>query len=118
MIRDRDARFTDAFDAVFTGMGAAVIKIPPWTPRANAICERFVCSVRRELWDRILVLNARHAITVLREYEEHFNIHRPHRFLGQAAPQCALPDVAVDPDATVIRHDRLGGVIPEYAQVA
>jgi putative transposase len=118
LIRDRDTRFTEAFDAVFTAVGADVIKIPARAPRANAIAERFVGSVRRELLDRILVLNVAHAIRVLREYEEHFNTHRPHRSLGQAAPLRALPDVASDSEATVTRHDRLGGVIHEYAQVA
>ena len=55
---------------------------------------------------------------VLREYETHFNTHRPHRSLGQAAPLRALPPVPADPDAAVIRRDRLGGLIHEYAQVA
>ncbi len=118
VIRDRDTRFTHAFDAVFTAMGADVIKIPPRAPRANAIAERFVGSVRGEILDRILVLNVAHAVRVLREYQEHFNTHRPHRSLGQAAPLRALPDLVSDPDATVIRRDRLGGVIHEYAQAA
>ena len=85
---------------------------------ANAICERFVGSVRRELLDRILIVNAAHAGRVLGEYEAHFNTHRPHRSLGQAAPLRALPSVPADPTVAVIRRDRLGGLIHEYAQVA
>jgi putative transposase len=118
LIRDRDARFTPAFDAVFTSLDADVIKIPVRVPVANAICERFVGSIRRELLDRILIVNAAHAGRVLGEYEAHFNTHRPHRSLGQAAPLRALPSVPADPAVAVIRRDRLGGLIHEYAQVA
>ncbi len=81
LIRDRDTKYTDAFDAVFVGAGADMITIPVRAPRANAICERFVGSVRRELLDRILILNALHARAVLGECESHVNTHRPHRAL-------------------------------------
>jgi mRNA-degrading endonuclease RelE of RelBE toxin-antitoxin system len=65
LIRDRDTRFTPAFDAVFTSLDADIIKIPVWVLAANAICERFVASIRRELLDRILIVNAaaRRALT-------------------------------------------------------
>jgi putative transposase len=118
LIRDRDARFAPAFDAVFTSLDADVIKIPVRVPVANAICERFVGSIRRELLDRILIVNAAHARKVMRGHETHFNSHRPHRSLGQAAPLRTLPQMPADLTATVIRHDRLGGLIHEYAQVA
>jgi transposase InsO family protein len=118
LIRDRDARFTAAFDAVFAAEGADVIKIPVRAPRANAIAERFVGSVRRELLDRTLITNAAHARRALGEYEDHFNTHRPHRALGQAAPLRPLPVPLGNPTATVACRDRLGGLLHEYAHVA
>jgi putative transposase len=83
----------------------------------NAIMERWVGSVRRELLDRILIINAGHLRKVLAAYEAHFNTHRPHRTLNQASPLRALPD-PVDADIKVIRPDRLGGLLHEYAHVA
>jgi putative transposase len=118
LIGDRDARFTPAFDAVLTGMDADVIKIPVRVPVANAICERFVGNVQRELLDRILIVIGAHARKVLGEYEAHFNTHRPHRALRQAAPLRTLRPAPADPIAKLIRHNRLGGLIHEFAQVA
>jgi transposase InsO family protein len=117
LIRDRDSKFTPLFDEVFTTEGIRVLLTAPQAPRMNAIIERWVGSVRRELLDRILIINARHLRKVLAEYEVHFNTHRPHRALNQASPLRALPN-PVDADITVIRRDRLGGLIHEYTQVA
>ena len=83
----------------------------------NAIMERWVGSVRRELLDRILIMNARHLRKVLDEYETHFNGHRPHRILNHASPLRALPD-PVNADIKITRRDRLGGLPHEYTQVA
>ena len=117
LIRDRDAKFTSMFDAVFASEGIKIIKTPIRAPRANAIMERWIGSLRRELLDRMLILNARHLRRVLAEYEDHFNTHRPHRALDQAAPLRALPQPHTT-DTKIIRRDRLGGVIHEYMQVA
>jgi transposase InsO family protein len=102
--------------AEFTSLHADVTKIPVRVPVAEAICERFVGSIRRELLDRILIVDAAHACKVLRECETHFNTHRPHRYLNQAAPLRALLPVPADPDTAVARRDRLGGLIHEYVQ--
>ena len=118
LIRDRDAKFTAAFDAVFTAIDVRIIKTPVRAPRANAIAERFVGTIRRELLDHLLIVNRRHAAAVLHEFEYHYNDHRPHRTLGQAAPSRPLPQPTTSDPNTVRRHDRLGGLIHEYQQVA
>jgi putative transposase len=118
LIRDRDAKFTAAFDAVFTAIDVRIIKTPVRAPRANAIAERVVGSIRRELLDRILIINQRHATVVLGRYQRHFNEHRPHRALGQAAPLRPLPHRTTTEIHHVQRRERLGGLIHEYQQVA
>jgi transposase InsO family protein len=82
LIRDRDSKFTSMFDAVFASEGIQIITSPIRAPRANAIMERWIGSLRRELLDRMLIFNARHLRRVLAEYEKHFNTHRPHRSLA------------------------------------
>ncbi len=118
LIRDRDAKFTTAFDAVFTAANIRIIKTPVRAPRANAIAERFVGSVRRELLDRILITNQRYATAVLTAYAQHHNSHRPHRTPGQAAPLRPHPQPGTSDTKGVRRRDRLGGLLHEYQQVA
>jgi transposase InsO family protein len=117
LIRDRDSKFTALFDEVFKTEGIRVVLTAPQAPRMNAIMERWVGSVRRELLDRILIVSERHLRKVLAEYEAHFNTHRPHRTLDQPSPLRALPN-PLDADIKVNRRDRLGGLLHEYAQVA
>jgi transposase InsO family protein len=73
LVRDRDAKFTRAFDEVMAGNNTRVIKIPPRSPRANAFEERWVRTVRSECTDRMLILGKRHLRTVLTEYAAHYN---------------------------------------------
>jgi putative transposase len=117
LIRDRDGKFTALFDEVFRAEGIRIVLTAPQAPRMNVIMERWVGSVRREILDRILIVNAAHLRKVLTEYEDHFNAHRSHRALNQASPLRPLPD-PVNADIKVIRRDRLGGLLHEYAQVA
>ena len=86
LIRDRDAKFTAAFDAVFTAVGVRIIQTPVQAPRANAIAERWIASARRECLDRMLITGERHLRLVLDEYVDHYNVHRPHRALQQNPP--------------------------------
>ena len=121
LIRDRDTKFTASFDAVFAAEGIRIIKSPVRAPRANAICERVIGTIRRECLDRMLILGRRHLEAVLAEYVEHYNAHRPHRSLGQRAPSAldTAPALIGDVDlARLRRTDRLGGLIHEYRMVA
>jgi transposase InsO family protein len=118
LVRDRDSKFTSVFDAVFASEGMRILRTPVRAPRANGIAERWIGTVRRELLDRILIINRRHLTAVLAEYVAHFNDHRPHRALGQAAPLNSLPPAASPSQCHLRRRDRLDGLIHEYAQVA
>ncbi len=115
LIRDRDSKFTDTFDAVFTSESIRILRTPVRAPRANVIAERWIGTVRRELLDRILILNRHHLEAVLTEYVAHFNDHRPHRTLHQAAPLRPLSPPTSPPNPYLRRRERLGGLIHEYA---
>ena len=117
LIRDRDSKFTMAFDGVFAGNGTRVIKTPVRSPRANSYAERFVGTLRRECLDHVLVLGERHLRSVLAEYARHYNSHRPHQGLQQKPPQ-HQPGHAVDITARIERRKVLGGLISEYRRAA
>jgi putative transposase len=118
LVRDRDTKFTAAFDAVFAAEGLTVLRTPVRAPQANAYAERWVGTVRRELLDRMLIVGCRQLRSVLAEYVDHYNGHRPHRALEQAPPLRPGVPVVLAPPARIVRRDRLGGLLHEYAQVA
>jgi putative transposase len=123
LIRDRDSKFTRAFDEVFRCEGIRVIKAPVRAPKARAHAERWVGSVRRECLDRLLILGRRHLEHVLAEYVAHYNEHRPHRALEQRPPLTQPPPLdqrvgEVISLERVRRRDLLGGLIHEYVLAA
>jgi transposase InsO family protein len=116
LIRDRAGQFTGSFDAVFTAEGIRILLSPPQAPRANAICERMIGTLRRELFDRLLIVDERHLHRVLTEYLRHYNTARPHRALGQLAPAQAhtRPPQINLAEQRVRRKQVLDGLTHEY----
>jgi putative transposase len=119
LIHDRDAKFPAAFDAVFRAQGVQIVRTPVRAPRANAVAEHWVGTVRRECLDWLLILGQRHLEQVHREYVAHYNAARPHPALELRAPlahrHLARPTRPVE---EVIRRDRLGGLVHEYEPLA
>ncbi len=87
LIRDNDGKFGTTFARVAETSGIAILRTPYHAPQANAVCERFLGSVRRECLDHLLIFGERHLARVLREYVAYFNRGRPHQGLGQAMPE-------------------------------
>jgi putative transposase len=117
LIRDRAGQFSGSFDAVFTAGGIRILASPAQAPRANAICERIIGTLRRELLDRVLIINEHHLRRVLAEYLRHYNAARPHRSLGQLTPAQAgtrPPEPVNLAEFRIRRRQVLGGLTHEY----
>jgi putative transposase len=122
LIRDRGSNFTSSFDAVFQAVDTRILRTAVQAPRMNAICERLVGTLRRELLDRVLILGEAHLRTVLAEYQAHYNTARPHQGIAQRVPdsECHAPIItATDSGVERIRRKPvLNGLINEYAHAA
>ena len=118
LIRDRDTKFTDAFDEVFRSEAIRIIPTPVRSPRANAFAERWVRTVRAECLDWLLIVGRRHLERALRIYVEHYNHRRPHRGRQLDAPSGLLPPTSSPADGRVRRRDLIGGLVHEYEAVA
>jgi hypothetical protein len=117
LTRDRDGKFTTAFDEASCDNGTRVVKTPARAPRASSHAERFAGTLRRECLDHVLVLGERHLRGILAEYARHYDGHRPHQSLRQEPP-LREPGHAVDITARIERRQVLGGLISEYHKAA
>jgi transposase InsO family protein len=122
LIRDRDGKYPALLDTVLADAGITVVLSGVRIPRMNAVMERWVRTCRRELLDRTLIVNQRHLLHALREYEVFYNTHRPHQGIANARPLVPLPEPITDRDRithlNIHRHDRLGGILHEYEHAA
>ena len=117
LIRDRDSKFTAAFDDVLAGNGARIIKALVRSPRANSYAERYVGTLRRECLDHLLVYGERHLRRILAEYTRHYNEHRPHQSREQRPP-LHDPGQAVDMTGRITHRQVAHGLISEYRRAA
>lgn len=86
LVHDRDSIFAASFDESIKNLGLTVLKSPPHSPKADAICERVIGTIRRECLDGLIPLSEAHLRTILREWVVHYNCGRFHMFLGPGIP--------------------------------
>jgi putative transposase len=91
LLRDRDGKYSEAFDAVFQAEEIRVVKSAPRAPRMNAHCERVIGSIRREVLDHVLITGEAHARRVLTTYQSHYNHHRPTKPATTRSPATPRP---------------------------
>jgi transposase InsO family protein len=119
LLRDNDAKYGSHFDAVAIGSGIAMLRTPIRAPRANAICERFLGSVRRECLDHLLIISESHLRRVLIEYVRFFNRSRPHQGINQRVPKAThAAHRSVSATGHIVAVPVLGGLHHEYRRVA
>ena len=122
LIHDRDSIFSQDLDQHIQNLGLKILKTPPKSPQANAICERIIGTVRRECLDFIIPFTETHVRRLLVEWVTHYNGGRPHMALGPGIPQ---PSVSVPislhkhrhwltPPLPVVSRPVLGGLHHEY----
>jgi len=115
LIRDNDAKYGHRFDTIAAGTGITLARTPIRVPRANAICERLVGSLRRECLDHILLVSEAHLRRVLHEYVQYFNQSRPHQGIDQQVPEPGVNgNDAVGIAAAVTAFPVLGGLHHAY----
>jgi putative transposase len=115
VIRDNDAKFGPLFARVASSSGSKVLKTPFHAPRANAYCERFLGSMRRDCLDHLLILHEQQLFRVLQAYGAYFNQARPHQGLQQQVPDASTCEAHAGP---IFAVPVLGGLHHEYRRVA
>ncbi len=86
LLHDRDSIFAKHLDESIGRLGVKVLKSPPRSPKANAICERVIGTIRRECLDWLIPLSEGHLRCILKSWITHYNTGRPHMVLGPGVP--------------------------------
>lgn len=119
LIRDNDAKYGSHFAVVAAGTGIEVLRTPVQAPRANAMCERLMGSIRRECLDHMFILSAAQLHSVLKAYVTYFNQARPHQGIQQQIPEQRGSAVGAGKDkGKVIAYPVLGGLHHDYRRAA
>ena len=107
-----------SFNARAARLGIEAIFTPVQAPKANAVAERVVGTLRRECSDHVIIINERELLRVVREYAAHYNEGRPHRWLGLETP--TGPPSRADPPLSgrIVARSVLGGLHHEYEWAA
>jgi transposase InsO family protein len=116
LIRDNDKKYGEQFQHVVDGADIELLKTPVEAPRANAFCERFLGSLRRECLDYMLILSERHLRHIVIEYIDYFNHARPHQGIGQHIP--CDPPLHDPPEGEILSFPVLGGLHHDYRRKA
>lgn len=120
LLHDRDAIFSAQLDESICRLELTVLKSPPHSPKANALCERLIGTIRRECLDWLIPVSEAHLRKVLRSWTDHYNAARPHSSLGPGVPDppatvpIASTRHATDAPYTVAARAVLGGLHHEY----
>jgi transposase InsO family protein len=116
LLHDRDTKFTRAFDDLLKGSGVEPLVLPARSPNLNAHCERFMCSIKEDALDQMLLLSERSLSSVIQQYLAHYHAERNHQGLGnqRIAPEPVLSRQS----GAVVRRDRLGGLLSYYYREA
>ena len=118
LIRDNDRKYGSSFRRVAIGAGIEVLRTPYRAPKANAICERFLGSLRRECLDHFIVFSERHTHRIVKQYVHYFNYARPHQGIGQQIPCRPVCLNKSDTDGQVVSRPVLGGLHHDYQRRA
>ncbi len=118
LIRDRDRSYGRDFIRRARAIGIETVLIPVQAPKANAIAERGVGTLRRECLDHLIIVNERHLRSLLLEYVAYHNHVRPHQSLEQRAPDDRRPRPPPGTRAWIGGRPILGGLHHEYERLA
>jgi len=119
LICDNDSKFGPCFARMATTSAIEILKTPVHAPRANAICERFLRSVRQECLDHLLILHEKQLQHVLNGYVAYFNLARPHQGIQQQLPEPNRSSFSShQAGGKVIAIPLLGGLHHDYQRVA